>query len=689
MNSFSPTIFGWRRYFFISLCLLLTPAAWSADPPANTNLERYIVVFKTTEDPRAIATDLARVHSLQTRFVYRNTLRGATFLVPANRLQALKKDPRVLSVEPDREVKLYAQTLPTGIDRAEADTNPTAKIDGINDPMDVDIAILDTGIDLDHPDLNVFHYASCTGNINSASCVDNDVSANDNEGHGTHVAGTAAAIDNDIGVVGMAPGARLWAVKVFPDTGRAWLSIIIAGMDYVTAHANEIEVVNMSLGFSGSSSAFDTAISNSVAAGIVYVVAAGNELTDVSNVSPAGHPDVITVSALSDFDGQSGGTGTGGVSFSACTENVDDSFACFSNYGSGVDIMAPGIRILSTWIGGGTNTIDGTSMASPHVAGAAAIYLVDHPGATPAQVKAALIALGDPTPCANGINGVCADDPDGIQEPLLRLPCTDNDNDGVCDNIDNCPLTINPDQLDMDNDGIGDVCDNCLSTPNADQLDTDGDGIGDLCDNCTITSNPDQLDTDNDGVGDVCDNCAITPNPDQLDADNDGIGDICDNCLTTPNPDQTDMDNDGIGDVCDNCFTTPNADQLDTDNDGIGDVCDNCINTANIDQTDTDSDGQGNACDIDDDGDGLIDVNDPYPDNFNYMDGDVGPLGAPDGLINLGDYVVLWRIMMGEIPPTLNDLLHGDLYPAGAPDGYITLPDLLLFKQMLLNNSVP
>jgi subtilisin family serine protease len=115
------------------------------------------------------------------------------------------------------------------------------------------------------------------------------------------------------------------------------------------------------------------------------------------------------------------------VGYGACTENQDDSFLCFSNFGSGVTIMAPGANILSTWMGGGTAVLSGTSMSSPHVAGAAALYRVKHPGSTPAQVKAGLLAEADPAPCANSGTGVCSDDPDGIQEPLVMLHGPDGD----------------------------------------------------------------------------------------------------------------------------------------------------------------------------------------------------------------------------------------------------------------------
>ena len=327
--------------FIIVALQLLCSAMTNAAPPETTPgksaaHQRYIVVFKPGTNSKKKSDELTKSHGLGLHHRYSHALNGMAVTIPKGKLEALKNDPNILYVEPDRIVKPYAQTLPTGIDRIEADLNPTASIDNVNNPLDVDIAIIDSGIDLDHSDLNVFRYANCdsSGPFN-ASCTEGDIGAEDIMGHGTHVAGTAAAYDNSFGVVGVAPGARIWAVKVFPDDGDNYLSITIAGIDYVTANASQIEVANMSLGFTGSSSSFDTAISNSVAAGITYVVAAGNELTDVANTSPGGHPNVITVSALSDWDGQPGGLGSGTVTFGDpinCTENMDDSFAFFSNY---------------------------------------------------------------------------------------------------------------------------------------------------------------------------------------------------------------------------------------------------------------------------------------------------------------------------------------------------------------------
>jgi len=260
-----------------------------------------------------------------------------------------------------------------------------------------------------------------------ANCSDNDAGANDVHGHGTHVAGTAAAIDNTIDVVGVAPGARLWAIKVLENDGFGSGAQIIAGVDYVTQHAADIEVANLSLTGDGPFQALDDAISTAVSAGVVFTLAAGNDGVDVSTVFPAGHPDAITISAFEDYDGIPGG-------FSGNTQ--DDTLAGWSNDGAGIDLMAPGVSIRSTKAGGGTKNLSGTSMASPHVAGAAALYLSQNPGVSPASVKTALLDAADPAPCANSTDGTCADDTDGIQEPLLMyksLANGDINGDGLVD----------------------------------------------------------------------------------------------------------------------------------------------------------------------------------------------------------------------------------------------------------------
>ena len=223
-------------------------------------------------------------------------------------------------------------------------------------------------------------------------------------------AGTMAAIDNGGGVVGVAPGARLYAVKVLDRRGSGSLSDVIAGIDWVTARADVIDVANMSFGCECSSSAMDTAIANSVTAGITYSVSAGNSNKDTATFSPANHPDVITVSALADSDGAPGGTGG-----ATCNGDTDDTLADFSNWGPDIEITAPGDCILSTYKDGGCAIISGTSMSAPHVGGAAALLAAS--GMTsPADIRDTLIATGN----FNWVD----DSGDGIQEQLMDVSDT-------------------------------------------------------------------------------------------------------------------------------------------------------------------------------------------------------------------------------------------------------------------------
>jgi subtilisin family serine protease len=225
------------------------------------------------------------------------------------------------------------------------------------------------------------------------------------------VAGTIGALDNGIGPVGVAPGARIWSVGVLGSNGSGSTADIIAGIDWVTANAGSIEVANMSLGGEFTSQALNDAITRSVNAGVVYVVAAGNSAKNAATFSPANHPDVITVSALADFNGLAGGGAP-----ATCRSDVDDTLADFSNYGSVVEIAAPGVCIYSTWKSGGYNTISGTSMASPHVAGAAALIAsVSNPNSRTdvMNIRAKLMADGN----YNWVD----DSPDGIKEPLLDV----------------------------------------------------------------------------------------------------------------------------------------------------------------------------------------------------------------------------------------------------------------------------
>jgi len=362
----------------------------------------YIVTLRSG-DPSAAAGDARQRHGADVEHVYGRALRGYAARMSSRAAAAVARQDNVASVVADRTVAAAAQSLPTGIDRIDAELSSARAGDGTGS-VGVDVAVIDTGIDLTHPDLNVVGGTNCsTGR-----------SYNDGNGHGTHVAGTIGAKDDANGVVGVAPGARLWAVRVLNNNGSGSWSSVICGIDWVTARAGTIKVANMSLGGTGSDTGckdggLHQAICNSVAAGVTYAVAAGNESDDAKNHVPAAYDEVITVSALADFNGKPGGGAA-----ATCRSDQDDTFAGFSNFGADVDLIAPGVCILSTWKGGGYNTISGTSMATPHVTGAAALYKSTHPGASPAQVRTALQSAGN-----FGWNN--ADDHDTIKEPLLNV----------------------------------------------------------------------------------------------------------------------------------------------------------------------------------------------------------------------------------------------------------------------------
>jgi hypothetical protein len=280
---------------------------------------------------------------------------------------------------------------------------------GQPEQMDVDIAILDTGVSLNHPDLDVYRDVSIVGNITSG---------NDDQGHGSHVAGIAAAKNNGIGVVGIAPGAKLWAVKVCDAKGECKVSDQMKGVDYVIKHADEIDILNISLE-NPNSPALNKIINEAIKAGITVVAAAGNFGKDASTTSPANNHDILTVSAIGDSDGKCGGVGPIMPQFDG---NVtDDAIAYFSNFGPVVKMAAPGVNVLSTYNGSGYALDSGTSMAASHVAGAAALYKAMFPDATPAQVMANITnaSIQPHTHCDGGSQGYFTGDLDGINEPFL------------------------------------------------------------------------------------------------------------------------------------------------------------------------------------------------------------------------------------------------------------------------------
>jgi len=304
---------------------------------------------------------------------------GALILLPLPAVSGLAGEPAIRFVEMDQRVSAFPkppwaggpggpdeeepppQVIPTGVDRVDAELSA-------NTAYGIKVAVIDTGIDYTHPDLD--------GNYKGGyDYVNNDADPIDDNGHGTHVAGIIAAEDNDIGVVGVAPQAWLYAVKVLDRRGDGWLSDVIAGINW--AAENDMDVANLSLGAKGQSQALHTAVVNATLAGVTLVVAAGNESDDAEGYVPATYDEVITVSAIADFDGQSGGLASskyyGRGRFK--TEQKDDAFAYFSNYGQDIDLAAPGVEIYSTSVKGKYETLSGTSMAAPHVAGAAALYI--------------------------------------------------------------------------------------------------------------------------------------------------------------------------------------------------------------------------------------------------------------------------------------------------------------------------
>lgn len=510
-----------RRLKLLGSCLLacaflglpIERAAAVADSGSPT---RYIGLVGKSANPRTAATRLAKVTGGRVVHVYEHALRGFAIELPANiavagtaapalGINALYADVDVVvrkSIDPVvgdfTEDHSGPQYVPEGIRRIGGPQSSTIAGDG-RGAVDVDVAIMDTGIEADHPDLNVVGGVDCTGTgLPPHEQLLGKPPWSDTNGHGTHVAGTVAAKDNKTGVVGVAPGARLWAVKVItsqqlPGTDEdTWVgtvpgvggvpevtpiyaqtptSSILCGLDWVAAHSGVIEVLNMSLHyFNAQSEGCDgrvvpnrqylvrnnefngdaevEATCEVVRRGVTVVAASGNDGEARPKV-PARLNEVIGVSGLSDHDGKPGGLarakdtcpdysilyttrrrylpsrvfelgekllyGETDADYRARTlTSADDSAVAWANHGTEVDLIAPATCVLSTFYRGTYSRNDGTSMASPHAAGAAALYLSTHPDATPPQVRVALIGAGT-------YDYSNAKDPDGVKEPLLNV----------------------------------------------------------------------------------------------------------------------------------------------------------------------------------------------------------------------------------------------------------------------------
>jgi subtilisin len=395
---------------------------------AASSVDDYIVVLRKGAKASNTIGGVG-ISSTAVRHRYQHSLPGFAARLTGTQLAAIRRHPDFAFVERDIRVSAVGELQP-GVQRIGTASNPQAQIDGIDQRVNVDIAIIDTGISLTHPDLNVFA---------NHNFLDPTHSGDDDHWHGTHVAGIAAALDNGTGVVGVAPGARLWALKALDSQGNGVMSDIIAAIDYVTQHASEIEVVNLSLGAWGLSTAQRQAVQSSVAAGVVYVAAAGNDAADIfgpdgqpdtgSDFIPAAFAEVMAVSASVDTDGIAGGHGP------STMYGSDDTLASFSNYsrtnrannpvvspGAKIDLAAPGANVLSTVLNGGYAQANGTSMSAPHVAGAVGLYIASrgraHDAAGVYAIRQALVDAGE---AQNQWGLGPIHDPDANHEPLVRV----------------------------------------------------------------------------------------------------------------------------------------------------------------------------------------------------------------------------------------------------------------------------
>jgi subtilisin family serine protease len=357
----SAVVVGGLLAFLVAA--LLAAASASAAAPAD---DSYIVMLKQGEDSSAVANEHHDRHGAVLEHIYGHAFDGYAARIPAGKLDAIRSDPRVAQVEKDAEVTtMTTEPFATwGLDRIDQRTLPLNGTFTYNATgTGVTAYIVDTGIDVGNSDF---------GGRASWGVDEVDGKQQDCNGHGTHVAGTVGG-----STWGVAKGVSLVAVRVMDCNGSGTYSSVIAGLDWVADNHTQgaPAVVNMSLG-GPVSAAVDAAVNRVIADGVTVAVAAGNGTKggvaeDACKFSPSRVPDALTTSATDQTDAK----------------------ASWANYGSCVDWFAPGVGITSDWLGGTTSTLSGTSMASPHTAGVAALYLQGNPTASPAQVASALAGV--------------------------------------------------------------------------------------------------------------------------------------------------------------------------------------------------------------------------------------------------------------------------------------------------------
>jgi subtilisin family serine protease len=375
----------------------------------GTIADSYIVVLADGVSATSVgAASLAAAYDAEITSTYEHALNGFAIETSEAKALELAADPAVSMVVQNQTVHAVDETQPDppswGLDRVD---QPDLPLDNsftypAHSGAGVTAYIIDTGVRYTHEDFGgraTFGFDAFGG------------TGEDGNGHGTHVAGTVAGSAH-----GMAKAADIVGVRVLNDAGSGTIEGVVGGVDWVTGDASGPSVANMSLG-GAANDALDEAVRNSIAAGVTYAIAAGNSNTDAINASPARVGEAITV-----------GSSTSG-----------DARSSFSNYGSVVDIFAPGTSITSAWHtdDAATNTISGTSMAAPHVAGASVLHLADNPTATPAEVEDALVQSavyerlsGIPTGTVNGllhIGGEGGGAPDPLEPPTGKQFTADTD----------------------------------------------------------------------------------------------------------------------------------------------------------------------------------------------------------------------------------------------------------------------